>query len=256
MALQGSGPVTSRPALVDALRQDQDRPSSATAGEERPPRLRHLARRHRQPTSPARSSNVRKRRPRPRAAPRLERAMAIDFPRQASRCYGTEALVIKNHQGLVTPAQLRRLGPLLPRPCRTASCWRRAAPTRPAPSSGCGCRRAASCPDCWHPMEWVEAPQVGRVFTFSTVSLPRRAVQAAPAGTPHHSASNSRACARKLMSWTGRTARRSSACLCGRSSTRRARRTRSWTWPGVPPDAAGRVPPGRGGARHGLRPTG
>jgi hypothetical protein len=24
----------------------------------------------------------------------------------------------------------------------------------------------------------------------------------------------------------------------------------------VPPDAAGRVPPGRGGARHGLRPTG
>lgn len=28
------------------------------------------------------------------------------------------------------------------------------------------------CPDCWHPMEWVEAPQVGTILTHSTVLYP------------------------------------------------------------------------------------
>ena len=28
------------------------------------------------------------------------------------------------------------------------------------------------CPDCWHEMEWVEAPTIGRVFTHSTVLYP------------------------------------------------------------------------------------
>ena len=28
------------------------------------------------------------------------------------------------------------------------------------------------CPDCWHEMEWVEAPTVGKVYTHSTVLYP------------------------------------------------------------------------------------
>ncbi len=28
------------------------------------------------------------------------------------------------------------------------------------------------CPDCWHEMEWVEAPQTGTVYTHSTVLYP------------------------------------------------------------------------------------
>lgn len=28
------------------------------------------------------------------------------------------------------------------------------------------------CPDCWHAMEWVEAPTVGEIFTHSTVKYP------------------------------------------------------------------------------------
>src|SRR3989304_459010 len=28
------------------------------------------------------------------------------------------------------------------------------------------------CPDCWHSMEWVEAPTVGRIYTHTTVLYP------------------------------------------------------------------------------------
>ncbi len=28
------------------------------------------------------------------------------------------------------------------------------------------------CPDCWHKMEWVEAPQVGTIYTHSVVKYP------------------------------------------------------------------------------------
>ena len=28
------------------------------------------------------------------------------------------------------------------------------------------------CPDCWHEMEWIEAPTVGKIFTHSTVLYP------------------------------------------------------------------------------------
>jgi len=28
------------------------------------------------------------------------------------------------------------------------------------------------CPDCWHEMEWVEAPQTGKVYTHSTILYP------------------------------------------------------------------------------------
>ena len=28
------------------------------------------------------------------------------------------------------------------------------------------------CPDCWHAMEWVEAPQTGTIYTHSTVLYP------------------------------------------------------------------------------------
>jgi uncharacterized OB-fold protein len=28
------------------------------------------------------------------------------------------------------------------------------------------------CPDCWHPMEWVEAPTQGHIYSFTTVLYP------------------------------------------------------------------------------------
>ncbi|MCP4590061.1 MAG: hypothetical protein GY842_04905 [bacterium] len=28
------------------------------------------------------------------------------------------------------------------------------------------------CPDCWHPMEWVEAPTTGKLYTYSKVLYP------------------------------------------------------------------------------------
>ncbi len=28
------------------------------------------------------------------------------------------------------------------------------------------------CPDCWHEMEWVEAPTIGKIYTHSTVLYP------------------------------------------------------------------------------------
>jgi len=30
----------------------------------------------------------------------------------------------------------------------------------------------ADCPDCWHRMEWVEVPPVGKIYTFSEITYP------------------------------------------------------------------------------------
>lgn len=55
------------------------------------------------------------------------------------------------------------------------------------------------CPDCWHPMEWAEAPQVGTVYTHSTVTYPGELFKL-PAGVPLISVEIEGVCS-KLMSW-------------------------------------------------------
>jgi uncharacterized OB-fold protein len=57
----------------------------------------------------------------------------------------------------------------------------------------------AECPDCWHAMEWVEAPQKGRIYTFSTVKYPGELFKL-PAGTPLISVELEGVCT-KLMGW-------------------------------------------------------
>ena len=55
------------------------------------------------------------------------------------------------------------------------------------------------CPDCWHPMEWVEAPQVATVFTHSVVKYPGAPFKL-PSGTPLISVEIDGVCT-KLMSY-------------------------------------------------------
>jgi uncharacterized protein len=57
----------------------------------------------------------------------------------------------------------------------------------------------SDCPDCWHPMEWVEAPQKGKIYTFSTVKYPGELFKL-PAGTSLISVEIEGVCT-KLMSW-------------------------------------------------------
>ena len=55
------------------------------------------------------------------------------------------------------------------------------------------------CVDCWHPTEWVEAPQVGTVYSYSTVTYPGELFKLPP-GTPLISLEIDGVCT-KLMSW-------------------------------------------------------
>lgn len=55
------------------------------------------------------------------------------------------------------------------------------------------------CPDCWHEMEWVEAPQRGTIYTWSVVKYPGELFKLPP-GTPLISVELDGVCT-KLMSW-------------------------------------------------------
>lgn len=55
------------------------------------------------------------------------------------------------------------------------------------------------CPDCWHEMEWLEAPQRGRIYTWSIVKYPGELFKLPP-GTPLISVELDGVCT-KLMSW-------------------------------------------------------
>ena len=55
------------------------------------------------------------------------------------------------------------------------------------------------CPDCWHSMEWIEAPQRGRIYTWSVVKYPGELFKLPP-GTPLISVELDGVCT-KLMSW-------------------------------------------------------
>jgi uncharacterized OB-fold protein len=55
------------------------------------------------------------------------------------------------------------------------------------------------CPDCWHAMEWIEAPHKGTIYTWSVVKYPGELFKL-PAGTPLISVELDGVCT-KLMSW-------------------------------------------------------
>lgn len=55
------------------------------------------------------------------------------------------------------------------------------------------------CPDCWHAMDWAEAPQRGRLYTWSVVKYPGELFKLPP-GTPLISVELDGVCT-KLMSW-------------------------------------------------------
>jgi uncharacterized OB-fold protein len=57
----------------------------------------------------------------------------------------------------------------------------------------------SDCPDCWHPMKWVEAPQQGTIYTHSVVKYPGELFKLPP-GTPLISVEIEGVCT-KLMSW-------------------------------------------------------
>jgi uncharacterized OB-fold protein len=55
------------------------------------------------------------------------------------------------------------------------------------------------CPDCWHDMEWAEAPQQGTVYTWSIIKYPGELFKL-PADTPLVSVELKGVCT-KLMGW-------------------------------------------------------
>jgi uncharacterized OB-fold protein len=55
------------------------------------------------------------------------------------------------------------------------------------------------CPDCWQRTQWVEAPQVGTIYTWSVVKYPGELFKLPP-GTPLISVELEGVCT-KLMSW-------------------------------------------------------
>ncbi len=68
----------------------------------------------------------------------------------------------------------------------------------------CGERRLwlpprCDCPDCWQAMEWIDAPQHGRIYTWSVVKYPG-ALFKLPAGTALISVDLPGVCT-KVMSW-------------------------------------------------------
>jgi uncharacterized OB-fold protein len=71
-------------------------------------------------------------------------------------------------------------------------------------NAACGEKRLwlpprCECPDCWHEMAWVEAPQSGRIYTWSVVKYPGELFKLPP-DTPLISVELEGVCT-KLMSW-------------------------------------------------------
>lgn len=124
--------------------------------------------------------------------------MAIDWPTTTLEVWNTEPLAVKNPK---TWAHFHSYGgwgkffdglqesKLLATRCMNPQCAEKRLWLPPR----------CECPDCWHPMEWVEAPQVGTVYTFSEVKYPGELFKL-PAGTPLISVELEGVCT-KLMSW-------------------------------------------------------
>lgn len=124
--------------------------------------------------------------------------MAIEWPTTQLEIVGDEPLVVKNPK---TWAHFHSYGgwgrfftglqqkKILATRCTNSTC----------PEKRLWLPPRCECPDCWHDMAWVEAPQIGRIYTWSVVKYPGELFKL-PAGTPLISVELDGVCT-KLMSW-------------------------------------------------------
>ena len=124
--------------------------------------------------------------------------MAIDWPTTKLEVMNDEPLVVRNpktwshfhsYGGWGKFFQALRESKLLGTRCTNAACEEKRLWLPPR----------CECPDCWHDMEWVDAPTIGRVYTWSIVKYPGELFKL-PAGTPLISVEIEGVCT-KLMSW-------------------------------------------------------
>ena len=122
----------------------------------------------------------------------------MDWPTETLEVIQEEPLVIKNpktwyhshsYGGWGKFFQGLRQEKLLATRCTNANCGEKRLWLPPR----------CECPDCWHEMEWVEAPQQGTVYTHSVVKYPG-ALFKLPAGTPLVSIELEGVCT-KFMGW-------------------------------------------------------
>jgi uncharacterized OB-fold protein len=124
--------------------------------------------------------------------------MAIDWPTRAAEVLNDEPLVIKNEKfwhhihtygGCGKFFTGLRQKKILATRCANPKCAEKRLWLPPR----------ANCPDCWHDMQWVEAPQTGTIYTHSVVTYPGELFRLPP-GTPLISVELDGVCT-KLMGW-------------------------------------------------------
>jgi len=124
--------------------------------------------------------------------------MAIEWPIRVAEVLNDEPLVIKNEKFWYHIHSYGGWGKffkglqekkILATRCTNAQCGEKRLWLPPR----------TNCPDCWHAMEWVEAPQTGTIYTFSTVTYPGELFRLGP-GTPLISVELAGVCT-KLMGW-------------------------------------------------------
>jgi len=124
--------------------------------------------------------------------------MAIEWPTETLEVLNADPLVIKNpkdwyhihayggcgkfFQGLVQ-------GKILATRCTNEECEENRLWLPPR----------SQCPDCWHDMDWVEAPQQGKIYTWSIIKYPGAPFKL-PDGTPLISVDLPGVCT-KMLSW-------------------------------------------------------
>lgn len=124
--------------------------------------------------------------------------MSIDWPSTVLEVIGTSPLVVANpktwshyhaYGGWGRFFEGLAQGTLLATRCTNSACEEKRLWLPPR----------CECPDCWHAMQWVEAPQRGTIYTWSAVKYPGELFKL-PAGTPLISVELDGVCT-KLMSW-------------------------------------------------------
>jgi uncharacterized OB-fold protein len=122
----------------------------------------------------------------------------MDWPTQALEVMNQEPMVVRNPKTWSHYHSYGRWGKffqalqekkLLATRCTNTACEENRLWLPPRPE----------CPDCWHDTEWVEAPQQGKIYTWSIVKYPGELFKL-PAGTPLISIELEGVCT-KLMSW-------------------------------------------------------
>lgn len=124
--------------------------------------------------------------------------MAIDWPTRTAEVLNEVPLVIKNekfwHHVHSYGGSGRFFRGLREKKLLATRCTNPACPEKRLflpPRTGCV--------DCWHPTEWVEAPQTGMVYTYSTITYPGELFRLPP-NTPLISVEIEGVCT-KMMGW-------------------------------------------------------